>query len=171
MTVTTENFLMITTMPWVVLEEVQRCAAQILPVVEVDQEVRELIRDVAPGEIVVINEKGLLSLQAFPEHQRRAFCIFEYVYFARPDSIMFGRSVHEFRKEFGRRLAKEHPVKADLVMVAMQVPKDGFNTAHHFTLERHPQPQHAVGRGVLWTKIKDNPVCSQPRDAHLFSAD
>jgi amidophosphoribosyltransferase len=46
----------------------------------------KFVRDVEPGEIVIINEKGLTSIQAFPEHQRRAFCIFEYVYFARPDS-------------------------------------------------------------------------------------
>ena len=46
----------------------------------------KFIRDVEPGEIVIINEKGLKSIQAFPAHERRAFCIFEYVYFARPDS-------------------------------------------------------------------------------------
>jgi len=74
------------------------------------------VRDVAPGEIVIINEKGLVSLQAFPEHQRRAFCIFEYVYFARPDSIIAARSVYAVRKEMGRQLARENPVKADVVV-------------------------------------------------------
>ncbi len=81
-----------------------------------DQIQAEFIRDVEPGEIVIINDKGLISLQAFPEHQRRAFCIFEYVYFARPDSFIGGRSVYEVRKEMGRQLAREHRVKADLVI-------------------------------------------------------
>ena len=73
-----------------------------------DQIQAQFVRDVAPGEIVIINEKGLTSLQAFPEHQKRAFCIFEYVYFARPDSTIGGRSVYEVRKEMGRQLAREH---------------------------------------------------------------
>ncbi len=81
-----------------------------------DQIHAEFIRDVEPGEIVIINEKGLVSIQAFPAHQRRAFCIFEYVYFARPDSVMGGRSVYEVRKEMGRQLAREHRVQADLII-------------------------------------------------------
>src|SRR5215475_13924131 len=52
----------------------------------------KFVRDVEPGEIVVINEKGVTSVQAFPEHERRAFCIFEYVYFARPDSRLANRN-------------------------------------------------------------------------------
>ena len=72
-----------------------------------DQIRAEFVRDVEPGEIVIINEKGLVSVQAFPWHQRRAFCIFEYVYFARPDSTIAGRSVYEVRKEMGRQLARE----------------------------------------------------------------
>jgi len=71
-----------------------------------DQIQAEFVRDIAPGEIVIINEKGLVSLQAFPEHTRRAFCIFEYVYFARPDSTIGGRSVYGVRKELGRQLAR-----------------------------------------------------------------
>jgi len=51
------------------------------------------------GEIVIINEKGLISVQAFPEHRRRAFCMFEYVYFRAADSMLGGRSVYEVRKE------------------------------------------------------------------------
>jgi amidophosphoribosyltransferase len=81
-----------------------------------DQIHAEFIRDVEPGEIVIINEKGLVSIQSFPAHQRRAFCIFEYVYFARPDSVMGGRSVYEVRKEMGRQLAREHRVQADLII-------------------------------------------------------
>ena len=66
-------------------------------------------RDVEPGEIVIIDQNGLRSIQAFPEHERRAFCIFEYVYFARPDSTIAGRNVHKVRVEMGRELAREHP--------------------------------------------------------------
>src|SRR5205807_4070887 len=76
----------------------------------------KFIRDVEPGEIVVINEHGVSSLQAFPEQQRRAFCIFEYVYFARPDSTIANRNVYKVRVEIGRQLAREYPLKADLVV-------------------------------------------------------
>src|SRR5262249_20739262 len=71
------------------------------------------VRDVQPGEIVAINEKGLTSLQAFPEQERRAFCIFEYVYFARPDSTIGNRNVYKVRVDMGRQLAREYPVEAD----------------------------------------------------------
>src|SRR2546422_3199937 len=59
----------------------------------------KFVRDVQPGEIVIINEDGLKSIQAFPEHERRAFCIFEYVYFARPDSTIANRNVYKVRVE------------------------------------------------------------------------
>src|SRR5438093_2025884 len=64
----------------------------------------KFVRDVQPGEIVIIDRNGLRSIQAFPEHSRRAFCIFEYVYFARPDSTIANRNVYEVRKEMGRQL-------------------------------------------------------------------
>jgi len=76
----------------------------------------KFIRDVEPGEIVVINKDGLHSIQAFPDQKRRAFCMFEYVYFARPDSTIGGRNVYKVRVEMGRQLAREHPVEADLVI-------------------------------------------------------
>ena len=57
----------------------------------------KFVREVEPGEIVVIDEKGLRSIQAFPLQEQRAFCIFEYIYFARPDSYVFGTSVNEVR--------------------------------------------------------------------------
>ena len=69
----------------------------------------KFVRDVEPGEIVIINEDGLTSIQAFPEHKRRAFCIFEYVYFARPDSTIADRNVYKVRVEMGRQLAREYP--------------------------------------------------------------
>src|SRR5438045_7602225 len=65
----------------------------------------KFVRDVEPGEIVIINKDGLKSIQAFPDHARRAFCIFEYVYFARPDSTIADRNVYKVRVEMGRQLA------------------------------------------------------------------
>jgi amidophosphoribosyltransferase len=72
-------------------------------------------RDVRPGEVVVIDENGLSSTQALPEG-RQALCIFEHVYFARPDSTLAGSEVHGVRVRMGERLAAEAPVAADLVM-------------------------------------------------------
>ncbi|MBA2296843.1 MAG: amidophosphoribosyltransferase, partial [Actinobacteria bacterium] len=72
-------------------------------------------REVRPGELVVIDEKGLESVQALPEG-RQALCIFEHVYFARPDSSLAGSEVHGVRVRMGERLAAEAPVEADLVM-------------------------------------------------------
>ena len=72
-------------------------------------------REVRPGEVVTITEDGLESLQALPE-ARQALCIFEHVYFARPDSTLAGSEVHGVRIRMGERLAAEAPVEADLVM-------------------------------------------------------
>ncbi len=117
-----------------------------------DQIQAKFVRDVAPGEIVIINEKGLTSVQAFPEHKKRAFCIFEYVYFARPDSNIGGRSVYEVRKEMGRQLAREHAVKADLVI---PVPDSGVCAAMGYSEESGIPFEmafirnHYVGRSFL----------------------
>ena len=75
----------------------------------------EFVRELSPGEIVIINEEGVHSIQG-PVPDRRSFCIFEFVYFARPDSNIFGHNVYGMRKAQGRNLAKESPVDADLVM-------------------------------------------------------
>jgi len=112
----------------------------------------KFIRDVEPGEIVIINEQGLTSLQAFPEHSRRAFCIFEYVYFARPDSSIANRNVYKVRVEMGRQLAREFPVKADLVV---PVPDSGNCAALGYSLESGIPYEmafvrnHYVGRSFL----------------------
>jgi amidophosphoribosyltransferase len=74
----------------------------------------EFVRDIRPGEIVAINQDGLKSYQARSSCQT-ALCIFEYVYFARPDSVIDGQSVYEARLEAGRILARENPVDADIV--------------------------------------------------------
>lgn len=73
------------------------------------------VRELEPGEIVIINDNGVRSI--FPqENTRRTFCIFEFIYFARPDSTIFGKNVYLTRKDHGRQLAREAPVEADLVM-------------------------------------------------------
>jgi len=72
-------------------------------------------REVEPGEMVVIDREGLRSLRPFEERPHTR-CIFEHVYFARPDSLVFGKSVYASRTRQGARLAKEHPVEADLVI-------------------------------------------------------
>jgi amidophosphoribosyltransferase len=73
------------------------------------------VRDVEPGELVSIDDRGLRSVR-FAETPRSALCLFEFVYLARPDSRLYGRTVHEARREMGRRLALEAPVDADMVM-------------------------------------------------------
>lgn len=74
----------------------------------------EYLRDVRPGEMVIIDRGGLRSIQALPAG-KSALCVFEYIYFARPDSILQGLSVHSVRKSLGRSLARNFPVDADLV--------------------------------------------------------
>ncbi|MGD1967412.1 MAG: amidophosphoribosyltransferase [Desulfobacterales bacterium] len=75
----------------------------------------EFIREIEPGEIVIIGEDGIKSIQ-MPTPPTRAFCIFEFIYFARPDSTIYGQNVYSTRKAHGRCLAREAPVDADLVM-------------------------------------------------------
>ncbi|PWV98732.1 amidophosphoribosyltransferase [Hoeflea marina] len=86
------------------------------------------VRDVAPGEVVVITEQGIESHFPF-EKQPPKLCIFEYVYFARPDSIIEGRNVYEVRKRIGEELARESPCDADLVI---PVPDSGTPAAIGF---------------------------------------
>src|SRR5215213_4760082 len=86
-------------------------------------------RDVRPGELVVVDDEGLHATQALPEG-RHALCIFEHVYFARPDSTLAGAEVHGVRVRMGERLAAEAPVDADLVM---PIPDSGTPAAVGFT--------------------------------------
>ncbi|MCG8567902.1 MAG: class II glutamine amidotransferase, partial [Desulfobacterales bacterium] len=76
----------------------------------------EFIRELDPGEIVIINEDGIKSLRHPKAAAKKSMCIFEYIYFARPDSTIAGHNVYQMRKAHGRRLAQEAPVEADLVM-------------------------------------------------------
>jgi amidophosphoribosyltransferase len=89
------------------------------------------VRDVEHGEMVVIDHEGVRSLRPFPARQARP-CIFEYVYFARPDSVVNGRSVYDVRKRMGRRLAQETPADVDVVV---PVPDSGVPAALGFAQE------------------------------------
>jgi amidophosphoribosyltransferase len=86
------------------------------------------VRDVEPGELVRIDDRGLHPMRFAPA-ERNALCVFEFVYLARPDSRLLGTSVHEARREMGRVLATEHPVEADMVIA---VPQTGFSAAQGY---------------------------------------
>ncbi len=85
----------------------------------------KFVREIENGEVVVISEEGIESHRPFPKQQARP-CIFEYIYFSRPDSILGGRSVYEVRKELGKQLAIESPVDADVVV---PIPDSGVPAA------------------------------------------
>ncbi len=91
----------------------------------------EFIRDVNPGEIILIGEDGIESIQT-PVPAKSRLCIFEFVYIARPDSYIDGVSVHTARMEAGKILAQEHPVEADVVV---GVPDGGVNAALGYSIE------------------------------------
>jgi amidophosphoribosyltransferase len=128
-------------------------------------------RDVEPGEILIVDRDGMRSFKPFPPAPL-AHCIFEHVYFARPDSYVFGRSVNETRTELGRVLARERPVAADVVV---PVPDSGVCAAMGFA-EQSGVPlrmglirNHYVGRTFIQpqssirhfgVKVKLNPVRS-----------
>ncbi|MFW5856551.1 MAG: amidophosphoribosyltransferase [Planctomycetota bacterium] len=123
-------------------------------------------REVEPGEFVIIDEQGLRSESFVPEDLiRPAHCIFEHVYFARPDSTIFGDNVHLVRKRLGVNLAREHPADADVVV---PVPDGGNSAAIGYAqasgipLDRGLIRNHYVGRTFL------NPVQSgRDRAVHL----
>ncbi|HLC41907.1 MAG TPA: amidophosphoribosyltransferase [Methylomirabilota bacterium] len=91
----------------------------------------KFVREVEPGEIVTVTGQGLSSTKPFAR-ESPAQCVFEYVYFARPDSNLWGRNVHGVRKALGRQLAREHPVSADVVI---PVPDSGMGAALGFAEE------------------------------------
>ena len=91
----------------------------------------EFIRDVKPGEIVVVQDGKITSIE-YDSNEKKGMCVFEYIYFARPDSIMEGMSVHEFREKAGRFLAKQLPVDADIVAA---VPDSGVDAALGYSKE------------------------------------
>jgi len=126
-------------------------------------------RDVEPGEVIVVDEKGMTSHFPFPRRQPSQ-CIFEHVYFSRPDSIIFGRPVSQSRYQLGRLLAREHPAAADVVV---PVPDSGVAAAIGYASESGIPfvfglvRNHYVGRTFiepratirnLRVKVKLNPV-------------
>jgi amidophosphoribosyltransferase len=129
----------------------------------------ESIREVRAGEVVAIDVNGLRTVHQF-EAPREARCIFEHVYFARPDSVIFGNNVAEVRQRFGAQLAREHPVHADVVV---PVPDSGVFAALGYARESGIPFQfglvrnHYVGRTFIepeqgirnfGVKVKLNPV-------------
>jgi amidophosphoribosyltransferase len=128
-------------------------------------------RDVEPGEVLVVSSDGMKSLKPFPP-ARLSHCVFEHVYFARPDSYVFGKSVNEVRTNLGRILAREQPVDADVVV---PVPDSGVCAAMGFAEESGVPLRmglirnHYVGRTFIQpqasirhfgVKVKLNPVRS-----------
>ncbi|QMU56313.1 MAG: amidophosphoribosyltransferase [Candidatus Mycalebacterium zealandia] len=111
----------------------------------------QYVREIEPGEIVIIDEEGIQSLKPFPK-KPPATCVFEYIYFSRPDSSMNGRSTYLVRKELGKRLAVEHPAKADIVIA---VPDSGVPAAMGYSeqlgipLEMGFLRSHYVGRTFI----------------------
>jgi amidophosphoribosyltransferase len=129
------------------------------------------VRDVEPGEVVVVSSAGLRSIKPFAPAPY-AHCVFEHVYFARPDSYVFGESVNEVRTEFGRRLARERPVDADVVV---PIPDSGVCAAvgfaeasgipmrmglirNHYVGRTFIEPQHSIRH--FGVRVKLNPVRS-----------
>ncbi len=86
----------------------------------------KLVRELEPGELLVADENGIRSVREHCGRQKEALCVFEYIYFARPDSVIEGVSVHEARRRAGKYLAEEYPVEADLVI---GVPDSGLDAA------------------------------------------
>jgi amidophosphoribosyltransferase len=143
---------------WIVTSET--CALDIIGA--------EFVRDVEPGEMVIITKNGVESLHPLTAKPRR-FCIFEYVYFARPDSMVEGRNVYEVRKKIGEQLAREAPAHADMVVPVPDsgVPAAlGYAQASGLPFELGIIRNHYVGRTFiepserirhLGVKLKHNP--------------
>jgi len=129
----------------------------------------EYVREVEPGEMVRISRSGIESIHFAPEKPHQ-YCIFEHVYFSRPDSLVFGRAVNESREKLGRLLAREHPAEADMVV---PVPDSGVPAAVGYAAESGIPfrmgliRNHYVGRTFIepeqairdfGVKLKLNPV-------------
>ena len=121
----------------------------------------EHIRDVDPGEIVEFSAEGMVSRRFAPPPRQLAQCVFEHIYFARPDSRIFGRSVHKVRYRLGEILAKEHPVEADVVVA---IPDSGNSAAMGFAqasglrLDRGFIRNYYIGRTFIMPGDRSNTV-------------
>jgi len=142
----------------------------------------DYVRDVEPGEMVIIERSGMRSMRPFAEQAHRT-CIFEYVYFARPDSNLDGVSVYEARKNLGRALAEEHPVEADVVVPVPDsgVPATiGYAEASGIPFELGLVRSHYVGRTFIepqqsirhfGVRLKLNPVSATLRGKRVIVVD
>ncbi len=129
----------------------------------------EFVRDIEPGEMLVIDESGLRSIR-LAETAAPHMCVFEYVYFARPDSRLGGRSVYEVRRQLGERIAKEHPVEADVVIpvpdsgvpaaigyaAALGIPFEMGLIRSHYVGRTFIEPQQSIRH--FGVRLKLNPV-------------
>jgi len=127
-------------------------------------------RDIDPGEVVVIRRGRLRTLRPFAKVPRQAFCIFEHIYFARPDSNLMRQNVYAFRKELGRTLAREHPVEADMVVPVLDsgtaaalgyaeesdIPYETALIRNHYVRRTFIEPSHSIRH--FGVKVKHNPV-------------
>lgn len=141
------------------------------------------IRDVEPGEMIVISKYGMKSLRFAEKQKQKNLCIFEYIYFSRPDSFLFGQNVHEIQKNLGRQLAREAPAEADIVI---SVPDSGNSATMGFSLESGIPYEmglmrnHYVGRTFIQNsqlaresgvKIKLSPIRSVLKDKRVLVID
>jgi len=142
----------------------------------------EFVREVENGEIVIINKDGVESIKPFPKQNARP-CIFEYIYFSRPDSIVGGKGVYDYRKNLGRQLAIESPTDADLISA---VPDSGNPAAIGYSEQSKIQfdmgiiRNHYVGRTFieptqqirqLGVKLKHNPNKAAIKNKTLILVD
>ncbi len=145
----------------------------------------DYVREIEAGEMVKIDASGIQSSRIFPNDlpQKKAYCVFEHIYFARPDSVVFGEHVHDVRKEFGRVLAREHPISADLVMA---IPDSGNSAALGYAEESGIRfdfgmtRNHYVGRTFIQpsqnirnfsVKVKLNPIKNVLKDRRVIVVD
>ncbi len=145
----------------------------------------KLVRDVQPGEIIIINNNGIESITPFKKTSLRP-CLFEYIYFSRPDSTLDGRNVYDVRKKIGEQLAKESAEDKDLIDIVIPIPDSGNASAlgysneikkpfelgiirNHYTGRTFIQPTSRVRN--LGVKLKHNPNPSALRNKKIALID
>ncbi|MCJ7497415.1 MAG: amidophosphoribosyltransferase [candidate division Zixibacteria bacterium] len=157
---------------WVIASET--CAFDIIEA--------KYVRDIKPGEIILINNKGLKSFSPFKK-VKHAFCIFEFIYFARPDSMIFGENVDKVRRRLGHQLAKEQPADADIVIAVPDSSNThtlGYSEQSGIKFEVGLIRNHYIGRTFIHpeqkirdldARIKYNPVKGVLRDKKIIIVD
>jgi len=157
---------------WVVASET--CALSIIGA--------SFVREIEPGEMVAIDSDGIRSIR-YAESNRSALCVFEFIYFARPDSIMMGRSLHTCRKNMGRNIARESPVEGDVIVA---IPDSGVPAAIGYSAETGiPYDHGLIKNRYVWrtfiqpdqsmrdlgVKIKLNPLTESVRGRRVILVD